>query len=146
MVNNFFYWIIAALLCACCEMGTPGLFWFLSFAFGCLLAAVLAFINLHVNIQLIGFLAGVLIGFVCLYKYSRKLNQKVVIHTNIAALKGKMGIVIMHIKPGQFGQIKLQGEIWSATAQGGVTILNGELVEVVGSSGCHLIVKTNQAK
>jgi membrane protein implicated in regulation of membrane protease activity len=146
MVNAFFYWIIAALLCVCCEMGTPGLFWFLSFAFGCLLAATLAFVDLHINIQLVGFLAGVLIGFVCLYKYSRKLNQKVVIQTNIAALKGKIGIVIMPIKPEQFGQIKLKGEIWSATAQGGVTILNGELVEVVGSSGCHLIVKINQTK
>lgn len=140
---NIFYWITAALLCAIFEVGTPGLFWFLSFSIGFFVAAVAAWLGLGFDAQLISFLCGVPVGFLVLRYYSKRLAKQVVLHTNVNALQGKQGVVVKEISFYNAGQVNLSGEIWSAKSLNNETIAKDTIVEVVRVSGCHLIVETN---
>jgi membrane protein implicated in regulation of membrane protease activity len=140
-MNHVFYWITAALLCTLFELGTPGLFWFLSFSIGSFIAASAAWFGFGLDAQLISFLCGVFIGFVILRKYSKNLVKNAILQTNVGALQGKVGVVIEVILPYQVGQVNLNGEIWSARSLHDESTLVDTLVEVVRVSGCHLIVR-----
>lgn len=63
--------------------------------------------------------------------------------TNIYALIGKHGLVILPLIPEKMGQIKIDGEIWSARLLKGINqeIPAGALVEIVQVIGCHCVVK-----
>lgn len=137
----FFYWLITALICAGLELGTPGLFWFLSFSIGSAVAALAAVGGLSFGWQLNLFLLGLAGGAWFLKFYSRYAIPKSHFRTNVSALVGKTGIVTQVILPHQAGQVNLNGEIWSARALSSGAIFPGTIIEVVSFSGCHLIVK-----
>ncbi len=60
--------------------------------------------------------------------------------TTVEKLVGKMGVVVKKIEPNSIkGKVKIDGEVWSATA--GKEIDVGKKVIVVGGEGVHLYVK-----
>ena len=61
--------------------------------------------------------------------------------SNFYALQGKKGTVVKIIKLDQTGQIKIDGQIWSARSLHLQLLEPGALVEVIRVSGCHCIVK-----
>lgn len=141
MEHLFFFWLVISLLCLIMEMGSPGLFYFLSFFFG---AVVAALVSVYVDswiIQSMIFLIGTTFALVAL-KYwikSSKQTHKAPL-TNVYALQGKHGIVLVDIAPGHPGQIKVQGEVWSALAADDMTIKAGTFVQVVAIGGAYLTV------
>ena len=62
-------------------------------------------------------------------------------HTNVYAMQGKRGIVLQAIKSYGVGQVKINGEIWTARAVQDNTIEKGALVSVVRVSGSRVIVE-----
>lgn len=137
-------WMIAALLLILIEISAPGFYFFLSFASGCLVAALCAFYNTTFLWQIIAWLAGTTISFLLL-KQLGKNTQSSDYTSNYHALIGKQGIVTKEINNHKIGRVKIQGESWAAQASE-ITILAGTTVEVVGIKGNRVIVSTTIRK
>lgn len=115
--------------------------WFAVGALGALIASALGF---GLAVQLVIFL---IVAFVLSY-YTRPIAKKIFKvgenKTNIDALIGKTGFVTMTIEERVLGQVKLNGQIWTAKAQGHEVINVGEDVEVLAIEGVKLIVKRSE--
>ncbi len=142
-MNILFYWLIAGLCFLVIEMLSPGLFFFLSFFCGALVAAGASAWTDSVVAQGATFVMSSIAAFLLLrlwlkgrYNFSHSHYQ-----SNAYALIGKRGAVLAEISPAAFGQVKIQGEVWSARSLNNGNVPVGEMVEVVGVVGCHLVVK-----
>lgn len=134
-----YIWFVIALIFLLMELGQPGLFLFLSFFFGALLAGAVAYTNPDLVLQSLAFLGGSVLAFLILSRWVKQENKQ--LHkTNVYALKGKRGLVIKAIHPQEPGEVKLGGEIWSAKAH--ETLRVGTLIEVVHVQGVHVVVKS----
>ncbi len=133
-------WLIAALLLFLSEIGTPGLFYFLSFAAGALGAAMVAFFGLNIYVQCSVAVITSIIAFFIMRAYV-KPHMKPKHKTNIDALMHQEALVIEPIGPHKNGRIKIKGEEWPAITNTNHAFANGTLVTIVGLEGNKLIVK-----
>lgn len=137
---TFLEWILVAIICGAIEIFTAG-FWFLWLAIAGVIVALLVQFGLlpALEIQLLVFalLTLLLIIFTrpLVVKFV-KSNDKV---SNVKALIGQHGITLTSIVPMQFGQVKVNGEIWTAVAE--EELEENTRVEVMGIDGVKLIVK-----
>ncbi len=129
---------LTALFFLVLEMGSPGLFYFLSFFFGALAAAAASLVNTSL-ILLAGIFSGVSSFSFFILKYWVKKQSRHVRKTNVAALIGKRGIVMQTISATKPGAVKVGGEVWSARCHQGV-IKEGAAVEVQQITGAYLVV------
>lgn len=142
VLSEFFYgWLIVAFLFLILEISSPGLLFFLSFFIGAFCTALAALLSLSMTIQLIIFLCVSILSCFLLPLWLRKRVQERTHATNVQAIIGKRGIVIKAIGVNHTGQIKVQGEIWSALSVNNEEIEEGTMVEVVNIRGVHLFVK-----
>lgn len=138
-------WACLIVLFTVVEALTLGLtsIWFAVGALGGLIASALGF---GLVVQLVVFL---IVGFLLSF-YTRPIAKKVFKvgqnKTNIDALIGQIGFVTMTIEEKNLGQVKLNGQIWSAKSQGHDTINVGEEVEVLAIEGVKIIVKRAEEK
>lgn len=142
-VNQMAFWLLIGVFCLLFEMGSPGLFFFLSFFFGALITAVSTFMTSGWLMQSVVFLVGSFGAFIWLQYW---VKRRVVAPgsdtiTNVQALQGQQGLVLKEILPGQMGMIKVGGETWSARSADHTTIQAGKKVVVVDSKGAHLVVR-----
>lgn len=134
------FWLVVLVLSLIIEAATLGLatIWF---AFGALIAWLLAVLNLHLAIQIFVFFG---ISFVLLY-FTRPLAIKVLkiggTKTNYESLIGRTCIVTETINnmKGQ-GAVKVDGNIWSARALQEEVIDLDTIVEIKEVKGVKLIV------
>ncbi len=137
---SFLHWIILAVLCGVIEILSLGL-WFLWLAISALFVALGAYFNFLASMesQLLVFalLTSIFIIFTrpLVLKFF-KSNERI---SNVSALIGQHGIVTQEITPLQYGQVKLNGEIWTAAA--GKEIEVGTRVVVTAIDGVKLIVQ-----
>ena len=140
-MNTICYiWLMIAISFLLLEIGHPGLFLFVSFCFGGVAAFVACFIQVSLTAQIITFLATSFILFLILSKFSYKFEAKE-IKTNVYALQGKKAVVIRSITPFQPGQIKCDGQIWTARSVGRVKIEKDTVVQIEHIQGVHALVK-----
>lgn len=149
-MNTMIYvWVVIAFLGLIFEMGSPGLFYFLSFSFGALLSAIIAFFFESIVVQGIVFLLGICFALVILkywlnarFYFEGKGDYK----SNVYALKGKKGVVVTTIEKNKSGQVKVSGQIWLAESVDGGAIDEDKTVTVLRVEGCRLIVSTKENK
>lgn len=132
-------WLAVAIVLFIIEAATVGLttIWF---AAGALAAFVLALLDIPVAVQIAVFLAV----SVCLLVFTRKIfvdklhagSEK----TNTDALPGLTATVEEDILPMQVGQVRLNGQMWSAVCRGNEIVSKGSLVEVKAIEGVKLVV------
>ncbi len=141
--NQMAFWLVLGVFCLLFEMGSPGLFFFLSFFFGSLTAALSAFVTTDWMIQSIVFLVGSVAAFVWLkfWVKRRVLAPASQNPTNVSALQGKQGLVLKMISPEVMGMVKVGGETWSVRPADLTTIQEGKKIVVVDSKGAHLVVR-----
>ena len=147
-MNNthiFFYWLIISFVLLLFEIGHPGLFFFSAFSIGALSAAFASLWFYSWVVQCCIFLAATLCALVILRywvtHYVHKGQEHY--HSNVYALIGKRAVVTMEITTNNPGKVKVDGEVWVARlTNADESIGVGSLVEIVGSSGSHLKVKT----
>lgn len=136
-------WIIVALVCGAVEIFTVG-FWFLYLAVSALVVALAVSIDwfpqIETQLLVFAFLTILLVIF------TRPLVIKLIktneTASNVKALVGQKGISIEKIVPLHYGQVKLNGEIWTAVSS--EEIEAGTLVEVAAIEGVKLIVQKVQ--
>lgn len=136
------FWLIAAGIFFIIEMATIGflVFWL---GIGALLAMVTSFITDSILIQSIVFL----VTSTLLLIFTRPLVNKFIkvpkeIKTNAYSIIGKKGIVISKINNIEgTGQIKIDGDVWSAKSATDEDIPENTEVEIVEIDGVKAVVK-----
>lgn len=134
-----YLWLAIALGTLMLEIGHPGLFLFLSFALGAGSAALAAFFAFSLTTQIIFFIVYTIISILVLQQLAHLLHHKE-IPTNAQALQGKCGIVIKHIAAHAPGQVKVNGEIWTARSYDARSFEPNTHVLIVRVLGSHVIV------
>lgn len=135
-----YIWLIVSLIFLFVELSTPGLFFFITFAIGCVFAAVIGFAGYSFVMQCLALLLGFILSFILLKRFVGKRDSKRV-PTNVNALVGKKGVVIKTISTPSGGLVKVGGEIWSAQSIDEIEIVKDQKIEVVSVRGNRLIVK-----
>ncbi|MDO9592402.1 MAG: NfeD family protein [Erysipelotrichaceae bacterium] len=132
-------WIILIVVFSVVEALTFGLttIWF---AGGALLALFAALLGLSVPWQI-----GIFLLSSILLIYYTKPLAKNFLHigsekTNVEAVIGQEGPVTIRIEAYATGQVKINGQIWSALSEDGIPIEVGAKVKVIAVEGVKLIV------
>ncbi|MFA5998695.1 MAG: NfeD family protein [Candidatus Babeliales bacterium] len=137
-------WFILALFWLFLEMGNPGLFYFLSIAFGSFMAFVASLYNLDIAAQCTICLTGSLGMLFLLQTYvkkSQKNKSSKMYQSNMYQLIGKT-IEITEITSATSGYGKINGETWSVKSQGNKSLTVGMLAIITGVQGCHLQINS----
>lgn len=134
-------WLIAAGVFIIGEIITVGflLFW-LSIA--SLIAMVVSFFTSNVIIQMTVFVISSGLLIFATKPLVKKLAKKDSVSTNVYSIIGKTAIVIEDIDwASGTGQIKCDGEVWSAKTDEQIDIPTGSEVEIVSIEGVKAYVK-----
>lgn len=134
------FWLIIAGLCFVIEIYTVGFFIFW-FGIGALLALLISFITNNLFIQVVVFLVSSSLLVVLTKPLMKKfLKNEKSIPTNYFSLIGKTGIVIEKIDTSNStGQVKVKGELWSATSDSDIE--KDSKVKVLSVDGVKLKVE-----
>jgi membrane protein implicated in regulation of membrane protease activity len=133
-------WVFLTVLCAIIEVITLGLttIWF---AIAALVMVFLSFMPIPLVYQIMIFLAisAVLLFFTRPIAIKKlKIGRE---KTNVDSLVGKTALVTKKITEFDRGEVKLNGQIWTAKTENGSTLEEGSKCEVVRIEGVHAIVK-----
>lgn len=136
----WYIWLIAAGIFLIIEIFTVGflIFW-LSIA--SLLAMVVSFFTPNLVIQTTVFVISSTLLIFATKPFVKKFAKNKTIPTNVYSMIGKVGIVTQEINTIQStGQIKIDGEIWSATCESEVSIPEGTKIKVLEVKGVKALV------
>lgn len=135
------YWLIAAGVFFIGEMMTVGflIFWF---GIAALIAMAVSFITSNIIIQMTVFIISSIILLFSTKPFVKKFANTKTTATNVFSIIGKKALVIEDIDSiHSTGQIKVNGEIWSAKAEDeGIVIPKDSEVEIKNISGVKAIV------
>lgn len=133
-------WILLALVCGIIELASAGL-WFLWLALAALLTALGIKIGWLISIQaqLLVFSVFTLAFIVFTRPLALRFLETKDTPSNVNALIGQHGVVTKAMTPFEYGQVKVNGEIWTATSQEEVAV--DVRVRVVGIQGVKLQVE-----
>ena len=134
-------WLIAAGIFFVGEIFTAGflIFWL---GFGALLAMVVSFFTSNIIIQMAVFVISSGIFILATKPLINKFAKKDVVPTNVYSIIGKPAIVIEDINwETGTGQIKVEGEVWSAKTNDSIIIPKGSEVEIESIDGVKAFVK-----
>lgn len=134
-------WLIASGIFFICEIITVGflVFWL---GVGALIAMLVSFFTSNIIVQMSVFVISSGLLIFATRPLVNKISRKDVVPTNVYSLIGKKAIVTEDIDwvTGK-GQIKFEGEIWSAKSKEQVNIPAGSEVEIVSIEGVKAFVK-----
>ena len=134
-------WLIIAGIFFIGEIATVGflIFWF---GIGSLFAMIASFFTDNVIIQTTIFVISSTILIFATKPFVKKFVDVKKTNTNAFSIIGKNALVIKEINPIQSqGQIKINGETWSAESDNNEVIPEGSEVEILEIKGVKTIVK-----
>lgn len=138
-------WLIAAGVFFIAEIATTGflIFWL---GLGSLLAMVTSFITDSVFIQTIVFVISSTLLILLTKPLLKKITKKdKTVVTNAFSIVGKDAIVTTTIDPKQgIGQIKVDGETWSAKCSDDIVIEKGTEVKILAIDGVKAVVSISK--
>lgn len=134
-------WLILCGLCLIIEMFTVSFLMFFP-GISAFIAFVAALLGASTTVQCVIFVIASTLMIVFIRPLVTKLFKTHDTAMNSNALIGKSGIVLKDIVGDQkIGQVKVQGEVWSAICSPDVTIAKDSKVTVLAISGVKLVVK-----
>lgn len=134
-------WLVLAGIFFIGEIATAGflLFWL---GVGAVLALMVSLVFNNLVAQIAVFAISSILLIVFTKPMVKKFVEKEKIPTNIDSLIGKKGIVTKRIDPVEsIGQVKVNGEVWSAKSEDDAEIAKDTEVEIVEIVGVKLVVK-----
>lgn len=131
-------WIIIFLILLFIELVTVNLvtIWF---AIGAFFAYITTFLTDNFTIQLIVFIVVSIISLLATKPLTKKIRKRKYEPTNLDRVIGKEGVVIKDISKNSYGEVKVQGSIWTATSK--KEIIKGVQVKVLKIDGVKLLVE-----
>lgn len=132
-------WFVIIIIAALIEMNTMDLssIWF---SVGALIAFILSLVGLKPVPQIIVFLVVSVVLLVSLRPIAKNYFKTNVISTNSDRLVGKVAICTKVIRPGDRGEVKIDGKFWLAVTSGDEDIQVNDRVQVLAIEGVKLIV------
>lgn len=134
-------WLIIAGLFFIAEMITVGflVFWF---GIGALIAMIVSLFISNIIIQTAVFVIASSILLFATKPFVKKFIDVKPTKTNAFSIVGKTALVIKEIDSiNSTGQIKINGEVWSAESENNEVISKGSEVEIINIKGVKAIVK-----
>ena len=133
-------WLIIAGLFFIGEIITVGflVFWF---GVGALIAMIVSFFTSNIIIQTSVFVISSASLLLATKPFVKKFVDVKPTKTNAFSIIGKKALVTKEINSHSVGQIKINGEVWSAESQNEDTIPVGSEVDILEISGVKAIVK-----
>lgn len=133
-------WVLVAVVAGVIEIFSLGL-WFLWLALSAIIVALAARLGLLTSLdtQLLIFALLTLIFVIFTRPLVLRFFKSNDTASNVEALIGQHGMVTSTISPLHYGQVKVNGEIWTASA--GEEIETDTRIEVTGIDGVKLLVK-----
>lgn len=135
-------WLIIAVLFLLIELLSPGLFYSLSFAIGASAAMVLAMFADDLTAQMILFLAASAGAMVLLRRFVARRTGAYKPTSNVYALVGKKGVMVVSPAGQQLGYVKVNGEMWACRTVDQEIIGVDAQVIVVAVKGSHVVVRS----
>ena len=135
-------WLIIAGLFFIGEIATVGflIFWF---GVGALIAMIVSLFTSNIIIQTTIFIISSTILIFATKPFVKKFADVKKTNTNVYSIIGKKALVIKTIDPiHSVGQIKLNGEVWTAESDNQQIIEEGTEVEILEIKGVKAIVKS----
>ncbi len=145
IMEPWMIWVGIGVICMIIEIFTPG-FLFMSFGIGAILTGLVSILVRGTAIQILIFAVITFILFLYLRKFSKKLISESSEETNIFALIGKTGMVVKEIPEDGKGYVKVGSEEWSAIAEDGKNIKDGQKILINSVEGNKLIVKIKESE
>ena len=136
----WYIWLILAGVFVIGEVLTSGflIFWF---GLAALIAMAVSFITDNIIIQTTVFLISSVILILATKPLVKKFAKVETTKTNAFSLIDKKGIVTKDISSiNSTGQVKVEGELWSATGENDIEIPKGTEVKIKEIKGVKLIV------
>ena len=136
----WYIWLILAGVFVIGEVLTSGflIFWF---GLAALIAMAVSFITDNIIIQTTVFLISSVILILATKPLVKKFAKVETTKTNAFSLIDKKGIVTKDISSiNSTGQVKVEGELWSATGENDIEISKGTEVKIKEIKGVKLIV------
>ena len=133
------FWLIAAGVFFIGEIVTVGflIFWL---GVGAILAMLVSLVTDNLLIQTAVFvISSIALIFFTKPLLNKYINKDEAVPTNAYGLIGKKGKVIKEIND-EVGQVKVNGEVWSAISENEMVIEKGKEVEVLKIDGVKLVV------
>jgi len=134
-------WIVVAIATFIFEIVTIGGVESIWFTVGALAALLAAYFELSTTIQLLIFVFVSIIVMLVFRPLAEKYLRGNIVKTNTDRLIGQMAEVIIEITPDKWGQVSVNGAVWSATLREHEVIAVGERVKIIAIEGAKLIVK-----
>lgn len=134
-------WLIIAGLFFVGEIATVGflIFWF---GIGALIAMIVSFFTSNIIIQTTIFVISSTILIFATKPFVKKFADVKKTNTNVYSIIGKKALVIKTIDPiHSVGQIKINGEVWTAESENNQVIDKGSEVEILEIKGVKAVVK-----
>jgi len=133
-------WIIAVIVFVVIEIATLGLatVWF---ACGAVVALLAALLHLPFAIQLALFLITSLLLLAFTRPIIKDYLKVGITKTNLDSIIDSIGIVTKEIEPFKVGQVKVNGQIWTAVSEDNQFVQNGTEVKILRIEGVKLIVQ-----
>ena len=134
-------WLIISGLFFIGEIATVGflIFWF---GVGALIAMIVSLFTSNIIIQTTIFVVSSTILIFVTKPFVKKFADVKKTNTNVYSIIGKKALVIKTIDPiRSVGQIKLNGEVWTAESENNEVIEEGLEVEILEIKGVKAIVK-----
>ena len=131
-------WFIAFIVLIFIELVTVNLLniWF---AIGALAAIVTTFFTDSIFIQVVVFIVVSLLSLLITKPLIKKFRKFDVVPTNSDRVIGKIGEVVKDIKLNEYGEVKIFGNVWTASSKKSIEV--GSKVKVLAIEGVKLIVE-----
>lgn len=132
-------WFVIIIVSAIIEITTMDLtsVWF---SIGALVAFILSIFNSNIVLQVIVFLVISIILLFSVRPIAKNYFRTNLINTNADRLVGKTAICTKEIRPGDRGEVKIEGKFWTAVTSNDEHIMIDQKVEVLAIEGVKLIV------
>ena len=109
---------------------------------GALVAMIVSFFVDNLIIQIAVFVVVSIVSIILTKPFVNKFVSKKTVPTNAYSVIGKTGIVTKDIDPVKsIGQVKIEGEVWSAKCNGDDIIPKGTEVKIKDIEGVKVIVQ-----
>ena len=134
-------WFVAFLLLLIIEIVTINLvtIWF---AFGAIAAMITTMFTDSILIQVIVFLVVSVVSLLLTKPVMKAFKKFDVQPTNSDRVIGKTGEIIKAISENEYGEVKVFGNVWTATSNQDISV--GDKVKVVSIDGVKLIVEKEE--
>ena len=136
----WYIWLIIAGIFLIFEIFTAGflVFWL---SIGALISMIVSFFTSNIAIQTAVFVVSSAILIFATKPFVKKFAKTKTVKTNAFSIVGQNGIVIKDIDSiNSKGQIKVDGEVWSAVGKNDINIEKGTEVEILEIKGVKAIV------